>query len=65
MLVSVVKVVALLMMHTLKYEFQIKLKNECILKKYLISGEKETRFLVQHKSCKCKWELNESVCNSK
>ena len=31
----------------------------------LVSVEKETRFLVQYESCKCKWELNESVCNSK
>ena len=24
----------------------------------------ETRFLVQHESCECKHELNESLCNS-
>ena len=28
-------------------------------------GVNETRFLVQHKSCGCKCELNESACNSK
>ena len=31
----------------------------------LMSGANETRFLVQHKLCKCKCGLNESVCNSK
>ena len=30
-----------------------------------ISGVNETRFLVQHESCKCKFGLNESVWNSK
>ena len=25
----------------------------------------ETRFFVQHESCKCKCRFNESVCNSK
>ena len=25
----------------------------------------ETRSLVQHESCKCKYELNESICNQK
>ena len=30
-----------------------------------MSGGKETRFLVQHDSCKCKCKLNESVCNLK
>ena len=30
-----------------------------------MSGVNETRFLVQHESCNCKCELNESVCNSK
>ena len=28
-------------------------------------GANETRFLVQHELCECKWELNESICNSK
>ena len=28
-------------------------------------GVNETRFLVQHESCKCKCKLNEIVCNSK
>ena len=31
----------------------------------LVLGVNETRFIVQHKSCKCKCGLNESVCNSK
>ena len=25
----------------------------------------ETRFLVQHESCECKFRLNENVCDSK
>ena len=28
-------------------------------------GINETRFLVQHESCKCKCRVNEIVCNSK
>ena len=31
----------------------------------LVSGVKETRFIVQHESCECKCELNESVLNLK
>ena len=31
----------------------------------LMSGVNETRFFIQHESCECKCELNESVCNSK
>ena len=31
----------------------------------LVSGVKETRFTVQHESCECKCELNESVFNLK
>ena len=33
--------------------------------KYLMSGVNETKFLVEHESCECKCELNESICNSK
>ena len=31
----------------------------------LMSRVNETRFLVRHESCECKYGLNESVCNSK
>ena len=31
----------------------------------LMPGVNETKFIVQHESCECKCELNESVCNSK
>ena len=31
----------------------------------LMSKVNETRFLVQHESCECKYRLNESVCNWK
>ena len=31
----------------------------------LVSGVNETRFIVQHESCECKYGLNETVCNSK
>ena len=31
----------------------------------LVPGVNKTRFLLQHESCKCKFGLNESVCNSK
>ena len=31
----------------------------------LMSDVNGTRFLVQHESYECKYELNESVCNSK
>ena len=30
-----------------------------------MSGVNETRFLVEHESCECKYGLNKSVCNSK
>ena len=36
-----------------------------ILKVYnLISGVNETKLLVEHESCECKYWLNESVYNS-
>ena len=31
----------------------------------LVSGVNETRFIVRHESCECKYGLNETVCNSK
>ena len=42
-----------------------KVKNTNVKIFNLISGVNETRFFVQHESCKCKCELNESVFNSK
>ena len=31
----------------------------------LMTMANETRLLIQHESCECKCELNESICNSK
>ena len=31
----------------------------------LVSGVNETRFIVQHESCKCKCGMNESACSLK
>ena len=42
-----------------------KVKNINVKVFYLMSGVKETRFLVQNQSCECRCGLNESVCNSK
>ena len=32
---------------------------------YLISRTNETRHIVQHETCKCKYKLDSSVCNNK
>ena len=42
-----------------------KVKNTNIKVFNLMSGINETILTVQHESCKCKFGLNESVCNSK
>ena len=41
-----------------------KIKNMNLKAFNLMSKANETRFLVQHESCECKYRLNESVCNS-
>ena len=42
-----------------------KVKNMNVKLLYLMSGVNETKFLVRHESCKCKYRLNEFVFNSK
>ena len=54
-LVSVVEVFILPNIHSRKYDFKSL---------YLISGVNETRYLVQHELCYCKYGLNETAWNS-
>ena len=42
-----------------------KVKNMIVKVFSLMLSVNETRFLVQHESCDCKYGLNESACNSK
>ena len=42
---------------------QNKVKNINVKVLILMKWVNETRSLVQHESCKCKYELNESICN--
>ena len=42
-----------------------KVKNINVKLLNLMAGVNKTRFLVQHELCKCKYGLNESVCNTK
>ena len=60
-LISVAEVVAVLMIHMLKYAFQTEQKNLNVKVFHLMSGVNETRFLVQRESCDCKCTLNESA----
>ena len=42
-----------------------KVKNRNMEEFNLISRINETKFLVQHGSCECKWKLTENIYNSK
>ena len=57
-LINVMEVEILLMIHMLKYVFQIKQKNMNAKVFNLMSWVNKTRFIVQHKLCESKCGLN-------
>ena len=61
---SAIEVVTLLMIHKLRFVFQIKKKNVNAKIFNLISGVNEIRFFVQKESWEYKCGVNKFGCNS-
>ena len=63
MIKNAVEVVILLTIHMLEHTNKINQKN--ITVKVFTAGDKRSKFLFQHESCKCKCRLNKNQCGWK